>query len=196
MGPTSPGAPTAATCTYAELGSCFPREAEAGAPSVTGKRGHDRTSLSALLVANLATQCVVCGTTSRPIRPEPWFPATEWRMRLFLVCPHLREDADVIGRSELGFRQSRASQQRRPCGRLTGSEGGPALPRLREWPRCLVAARSRGDSQAHPPSLRGGAVTGAHAASLQPTNGLSVGGGRWRRSQTAKRNRRSVSQRH
>jgi hypothetical protein len=45
-----------------------------------------------------------------------------------------------------------------------GISCGPALPSLRESPRCLLAARSAGDLQAHVagPS-RSGAVTGAHA---------------------------------
>ena len=38
-------------------------------------------------IAKLATQCAVCGTTSRPIRPEPSFPATAGRMRLFPGFP-------------------------------------------------------------------------------------------------------------
>ena len=38
-------------------------------------------------LAKLATQCAVCGTTSRPIRPEPSFPATAGRMRLFPGFP-------------------------------------------------------------------------------------------------------------
>ena len=40
------------------------------------------------------------------------------------------------------IRQTWASQCRRRCGRLAGPPSGPALPRLRESPRCLPAARS------------------------------------------------------
>ena len=43
---------------------------------------------------------------------------------------------------ETRIRQTRASQSRRPCGRLAGSASGPALTRLRESPMCLPPARS------------------------------------------------------
>jgi hypothetical protein len=56
-------------------------------PARTQRQGSIPRNASALLLANLAIQCVVCGTKSRPIRPEPWFPATAGRMRLFPGLP-------------------------------------------------------------------------------------------------------------
>ena len=53
----------------------------------TRKQGRAAHTEMVMQFANLATQCVVCGTTSRPIRPEPWFPATAGRMRLFPGLP-------------------------------------------------------------------------------------------------------------
>jgi len=70
-------------------------------------------------------------------------------------------------------RQTRASQCRRPCGRLAGSAQGPALPRLRESPRCLLAARPAAICKHIWLSV--GAVTGAYAGSLLGrTNGRGV----------------------
>ena len=46
-----------------------------------GRRRRHTAAEASPVFANLATQCVVCGTTSRPIRPEPWFPARAGRRR-------------------------------------------------------------------------------------------------------------------
>ena len=82
-------------------------------------------------------------------------------------------------------RQTRASQCRRPCGRLAGSAEGPALPKLRESPRCLLAARPAATCKHTWLSV--GAIIGVYAGvgvGASADNGRSVC--REPRSQTAK----------
>ena len=69
-------------------------------------------------------------------------------MRLFLVCPHLREDADVIGRSELPWisPNSRISPST-SVGLANGSAFGPAFARQQGTYACsLVCAQLREDA--------------------------------------------------
>ena len=108
---------------------------------------------TALLVANLATQCVVCGRTSRPIRPEPWFPATAGRMRLFPGLPtseRRRRRHRTVGASP-GFRHRRVSRHRQRADRHDGRAEAPAFaPR-----RVRATARANADSQPRFDSPRG-----------------------------------------
>ena len=76
--------------------------------------------------------------------PRSRVPFSQTRSRN-LVGLHARASAIAGlrpgGAARPGTRQTRASQCRRPCGRLAGSAEGPALPKLRESPRWLLAAR-------------------------------------------------------
>jgi hypothetical protein len=90
-------------------------------------------------------------------------------------------------------RQTRASQCRRPCGRLAGSASGPALTRLRESPRCLPPAPSAATCKHTSLSLgwRSGHL-GPRRSLLVRTDGRSVCGARRRPcSRTSKRKRGS-----
>ena len=96
-----------------------------------------------VLLANLATQRVVCGTTSRPIRPEPWFPATAGRMRLYPGLPSTegtRRRHRTVGAS-LDFANSRAAAPASPA-RAVASAAADLSAAADEDQRCRAAAAS------------------------------------------------------
>ncbi len=110
-----------------------------GLPSSEGRRRRHRTVGASLDFANLATQCVVCATTSRPIRPEPWFPATAGRMRLFPGLPSSegrRRRHRTVGAS-LDFARSREEPPGAPSAPGWSRHRGVSVGRCSESKRLV-----------------------------------------------------------